>query len=383
MGVSLYLVFNKKFFRPTKLKRTIALAIVFLIYLFLGAYIFQKLNLPVELEERRKVFEYKKWFLNYHKCLDESTLNDLISTIEDGLSNGIIFVDNSKEFTPNWSFGGETIFFVFTTLATIGYGQIAPITQNGKLFCIFYIIMGVPLTMIIITLIVDKLEYELTKNLSKNRFLSYLEQKRYRIVPKEYSSINNEDDSNEFKYILNEKYIYKQTFKVVLFVAIFIFLIPSYIFNNYTEPKWTFLDALYYCYISATTVGFGDLVPGETQEDQARGNYRLVITFYLIVAVISNMLFLNMLLQLPLMSKIHNSWLKLKRRRLFKFGSNDVECFGNDQNYYDSENSNSIYPNALENIDILTNDLNGENKFNINRSIQNRTGFFIAKTKIV
>lgn len=375
MGVSLYLVFNKKFFRPTKLKRTIALAFVFLIYLFLGAYTFQRLNLPIELEERQQILEYKKWFLNNHKCLDETNLNDLISTIEDGLSSGIIFVENSKEFTSNWSFGGETIFFVFTTLATIGYGQIAPLTHYGKLFCIFYIIMGVPLTMIIITLIVDKLEYELTKNSSKNRLLNYLEQKRYRIVPRDYSSINSED---EFKYFSNEKYIYKQTFKVVLFVAIFIFLIPSYIFNNYTEPKWSFLDALYYCYISATTVGFGDLVAGETQEGQVRGNYRLVITFYLIVAVISNMLFLNMLLQLPLLTKIHNSWLKLKRRKLFKYGSN----FDNDQNYIDSENSSSIFPNDTGNIDILSDDLE-EGKLNINRTIQNRSGFFIPKTKIV
>ncbi|RNA17425.1 potassium channel subfamily K member 1-like [Brachionus plicatilis] len=341
------------------LKRTMALSIIFLIYLFLGAFIFQRLNLPTELEERQKIFEYKKWFLDNHRCVEESSLNELISEIEDAMTNGIVFVENSKEFTSNWSYGGETIFFVFTTLATIGYGQISPLTEIGKLFCIFYIITGVPLTMLILTLIVDKLEYELTKNVSKNRFLSYLDHKRYSIVSRQYSSIDNLD-SGEIKYFSNEHYIYRQTFKVVLFLSIFVFLIPSYVFRNYTEPKWTFLDSLYYCYISAATVGFGDLVPGETHV----GNER---------AVISNMLFLNMLLRLPLFAKIHGSWLKLKQRRLFKFGSKSTEYLENDQDNYDPENSCSIFPIVSESINNMSDEITVESKKSINRATQNRS----------
>lgn len=44
------------------------------------------------------------------------------------------------------------------------------------------------------------------------------------------------------------------------FVLVFVILTPAYIFVN-LEPKWNYLDAIYFCFISITTTGLGDLVP--------------------------------------------------------------------------------------------------------------------------
>ncbi|KAJ4939072.1 hypothetical protein JOQ06_028534 [Pogonophryne albipinna] len=63
-------------------------------------------------------------------------------TVSDAAGQGVT-ITGSKTFN-NWNWPNAVI-FAATVITTIGYGNIAPKTPSGRVFCIFYGLFGVPL----------------------------------------------------------------------------------------------------------------------------------------------------------------------------------------------------------------------------------------------
>ena len=55
--------------------------------------------------------------------------------------------DGTDDYTRDFTFE-STILFTITIMSTVGYGHIAPQTINGRLFCIVYSIIGIPLLLV-------------------------------------------------------------------------------------------------------------------------------------------------------------------------------------------------------------------------------------------
>ncbi|KAL1234763.1 TWiK family of potassium channels protein [Trichinella pseudospiralis] len=113
-----------------------------------------------------------------------------------------------------WNFAAA-LFFVLTTLTTIGYGDVTPLTKEGRIFCICYCIVGIPLFLVTTA--------NTAKFLSSGVYYLYV------------------------RYILIKEKLLKTCS-------------CWWTLMQQIEP-WAFIDSLYFTTISILTVGFGDIVP--------------------------------------------------------------------------------------------------------------------------
>ena len=133
-----------------------------------------------------------------------------------------VFTVTCKEIWGYW----DSVYFAGTVITTIGYGQIAPSTAGGRIFCMIYMIIGIAIFMIFAI----SLSKILRTNMRRLR-------KRY------------------FNNTLLARVNYQLLF-VSSFILLFIIL-PAWFFWV-MEEDWNFLEAFYYVVVTVTTVGFGD-----------------------------------------------------------------------------------------------------------------------------
>lgn len=113
-----------------------------------------------------------------------------------------------------------------------GYGNMAPRTKEGRLALVIYALFGIPLTMVV---------------------LGYMGQLLTRLSTK----------VNRLK-LCSRKPVLNKVLNMVLIVCLgltMLFLVPAFIFQQ--VEKWHYLDGLYYCFVTLSTIGFGDYVAGK------------------------------------------------------------------------------------------------------------------------
>ena len=89
-------------------------------------------------------------------------------------------------------------------------------------------------------------------------------------------------------------------FLSILFTFLFLVTVfgPALIFF-FIEDNWTFLDCLYFCFISTTTIGLGDFVAGENVDQPWKSVYKIFISLYLFVGILTAMLVLRIHQEIP------------------------------------------------------------------------------------
>ncbi|CAH1714429.1 potassium channel subfamily K member 1-like isoform X1 [Aphis gossypii] len=234
-------------------------------FLAIGAFVFSAIEAPEEAARVRELKDLRQEFLDGHTCVRDDSMENFIKEVLSASNRGVSAAKNVSG-EPNWSFG-QSLFFACTVITTIGYGHVTPLSQEGKLFCMLYALFGIPLTLVLLTALVDRLMIPTTK------YLHFLNSRLGHLYP-------------PFTIRLLH-------FGTILCTLIFLFLLLPAAMFTHLEPEWNYMDSLYYCFISLTTIGLGDYIPGDAPDQKYRPLYKLMITGYLVVGLVCVMLTLS------------------------------------------------------------------------------------------
>lgn len=125
----------------------------------------------------------------------------------------------------------------------------------GKIFCIIYALFGIPITSLLIGSVADRFSKLYSTKKARIRGLQYRRQISTRLLMLKKGLIS-------------------------LVPWFFVFLIvPAIIFRHIEQ--WSFLDGFYYCFVSLSTIGFGDFVAGKFEKNFVTV-YKIVIVFWII-----------------------------------------------------------------------------------------------------
>nr|XP_022905867.1 potassium channel subfamily K member 1-like isoform X1 [Onthophagus taurus] len=249
-----------------------ALFVVFyVLYLTSGSMVFSFLESPAEAAVKIDVLKAKRNFYNrYPNVLDED-LENLIVEIVRASNKGVLPTRNCTN-QPNWSFA-QSLFFSTTVVTTIGYGHVTPLSRSGKIFCIAYATCGIPLTLVLMSALVERL-------LKPSLWLLQL--------------LNSKLSHRYQPFNIRVLHL----FFIVVLVVLFFMILPATIFAI-IEPEWDFLDSFYYCFISLTTIGLGDYIPGDNPDQPYRALYKVATTCFLLIGLTFMMLTLAIFYDIP------------------------------------------------------------------------------------
>ncbi|XP_075921251.1 potassium channel subfamily K member 10-like isoform X3 [Petromyzon marinus] len=237
-----------------KRKTVLAVFLVVLAYLVLGGVLFRALEQPFESSQQSTVAAAKATFLSRHGCVPPHELEQ----ISDAIKVGVNPIGNASKKSSHWDLGGA-FFFSGTVITTIGFGNIAPSTQGGRILCMAYALIGIPLFGILLAGVGDQLGTIFGKgiaNIEKIFVKRKISQTRVRVM-------------STVVFVLAG---------CVLFVAV-----PAAIFMR-TEG-WSSLEAIYFVVTTLTTIGFGDFVAGGDADIDYSEWYKPLVWFWILVGL--------------------------------------------------------------------------------------------------
>ncbi|XP_067273336.1 potassium channel subfamily K member 10a [Pseudorasbora parva] len=243
-----------------KWKTVLAVFVVVVAYLVAGGLVFRALEQPFESNQKDTITLKKAAFLKKHPCVTPDELEELIKHSVDAVNAGVSPIGDTSYNSSHWDLG-SSFFFAGTVITTIGYGNIAPSTEGGKIFCILYAIFGIPLFGFLLAGVGDQLGTIFVKSIAK--------------VEKMFRRKHNQISQTKIRVA--------STLLFILAGCILFVTIPAIIFKHI--EGWTGLEAIYFVVITLTTVGIGDYVAGGNRRIEYRKWYRPLVWFWILVGL--------------------------------------------------------------------------------------------------
>ncbi|XP_076240188.1 TWiK family of potassium channels protein 7 [Calliopsis andreniformis] len=311
----------------------VGLLIALMLYTAVGGLVFRHIELPAELTRlenlRANLRMQRHLFVDsISNNTDVSNLRTLVSiklrayeeAVQEAAQGGLLvsFVADTIDredrslsdlppiVTERWSVL-QAVFFASTVLTTIGYGNVVPSTNWGRIFCIFFAFVGIPLTLIVIAdwgklfaAAVVKVALGIKSKLP------------FRI---------------SFSCVPSNSTGRRSLGAVAAILLLFLYLACGAGMFMLWEEDWNFFDGFYFCFVTMTTIGFGDLVPKKPK-------YTLLCTLYILVGLALTSTIIELVRR-----QYTQSWRRLQRlsgplaeaiRKLGEQAGGDMSAFHSD-----------------------------------------------------
>ncbi|XP_036967195.1 potassium channel, subfamily K, member 7 isoform X2 [Acanthopagrus latus] len=231
------------------------LVLCYMLYIVLGGVVFTAVEKPVEKGLRAEVEELHRSFLQENPCVQESRLRELLGKALSAHQRDVaVLKDEAEERRYDFI---SSLYFVIVSLTTTGSDSYTLRSDEAKLFYIFYCTLGVPLTLFLLTLLSNLLLPVVT-----------------------HAPIHHLHTYWGLPYT-QAVLIHASIFSVL--VVSLLFLLPA-LLVCVVEPDWSFLDALFCCFIILSTVGQGGNSLGRTWGPMVKETLELLTTCYLLYA---------------------------------------------------------------------------------------------------
>ncbi|XP_066596849.1 potassium channel subfamily K member 13-like [Prorops nasuta] len=265
--------------------RFILLAVVLAVYMLAGAALFQKLESDLEVRQATEFWKVYHTFREQHLQENSSAverLQELLYAYGNASSNGII---NKRR---QWDFPGS-LHFVGTIVSTIGYGNTAPQTTVGRAVVILYGFFGCSGGILFFNLFLERIITFLAWIL-RSIHLQRLKKRARRKAPSRRASKSSNHRSlpdildDEEQEELGLEQWKPSVYWVMLYLSLFSCVIACCAAALYAPLEgWTYFEALYFCFVSFATIGFGDFVSTQKQDYPQVHWYRLANFFILVL----------------------------------------------------------------------------------------------------
>jgi len=300
----------------------VGICVLVLGYLILGAFMFQHLEAPLEVKVspvvgRRRDIVASLWniterYNTLHMANWTSEVSAIIMQYEEEVIGAVGEGYDGQDIPTNlWTFSGALLYSI-TVITTIGYGHMVPVTPIGKIVTIVYAIVGVPLFLLYLSNIgeifatsfkwsysrlckcqilkvqrlrraqyrvdalpqqihsargiIDLQEREKTSVQSAERSLSN------NSIEDDSSVCTNDEDEEDDEYSVADggpklEPLSRVSVPISLSLSVMITYVcgGAILFGEWEQ--WGFLDGSYFCFITLSTIGFGDMVPGDAASD--------------------------------------------------------------------------------------------------------------------
>ena len=196
--------------------RTLSLVVITLTYLIIGAAVFDRVESENEESQHDSFKNYRVNFMMKHNITNDTEFDNIWE---------LVIEKKPYKGGHQWKFVGS-LYFCTVVVSLIGYGHSTPRTVSGKCFCILYSLIGIPIALIMFQSVGERLN-------SLISFLLIKLKRRLKLKNQEVSIID--------------------LITVELLLTFTITYVASYVFMKF--EGWSYFDAVYYCFITLTTIG--------------------------------------------------------------------------------------------------------------------------------